>query len=458
MADDLVRRIRFDVTQWNLDRIHKLADTIARREKGVGDFLGLPERLRKEVLTLRGSANALIDMADQDFGGDVDAFLDDLGKLRDGLEGVAKTLRGETSKARQLQAELFEPLSDRPDVKSRLVNAAEALMRKLTLANYWEDRTECEALFAEYVELLRGIALRSARFGDEDLSIGDLFLIADGLPSVWGEIQGWRWQSVAVPSQIEQSRATEAAVLRVGFPEWTIWALPLLQHEFGHIAIKRLNLDQRGVDPAVLADALAVLAAGPAYACATLLLRLDPGLVDFAPRDAAVRSATIVNMLRAIADQANCGPVGQLAKRLEDEWRLAVRESGGVAEAFDEMLASSEWKDALELGGTAVPVVAAGNGRFQPYWIAKWGTVSGWADDLRQGKLENLELAEVDGKDEAKPSLNLVLNAAWLARVRPDGKNDANSVEVELIGKRAAERMLAYIRAPAQTKPTSLRG
>jgi hypothetical protein len=459
LPDDLVRKIRFDVTQWNLERIQRLAETIARREEGVGEFLQMPERLWEEVLSLRAAANKLIESADDDFRGDLDAFREGLRELRDEIESLLTTLRREKATAGALQAQLFDSLSERPDVKLYLVRAAGEVGRRLTRENYWTERGSCDSLFSEYVELLRGVALRSARFGDEDLSIGDLFLIADGLPSVWGPIEGWRWQSLAVPSRLDQSSSTEAMVLRVGFPEWTIWALPLLQHEFGHIVVKRMKLDPSGAESAVLADALAVLVVGPAYACATLLLRLDPAAVDYAS-EVALRSATIINALRAVAKDAGLEPVTRLVQRLEDEWRVAVKDARGSVGALDEALKSSDWQTALATGRSAIPGLANGGGSSQPRWVEKWATVSAWADQLRQGNADEMDLAAVDGKDEERPSLNLVLNAAWLARVRPDPKDDADAVQVETIGKTAVTRMLEYIRAPllSAKKPTGVRG
>src|SRR5262249_49947527 len=201
--------------------------------------------------------------------------------------------------------------------------------------------------FSAYVDLLLGIALRSARFGDEDVSIGELFLIADGLPSAWPRVDGWAWQSLAVPSWIDQTHSTEAMVLRVGFPEWTIWALPLLQHEFAHIFANRPGNDKlRGakVDAVALADALAVLAAGPAYAFATLLLRLDPATVRPGRPETKLRAATIIGALRTIATDADLGQVVALADRLEREWLLAVEEAGGSTAAQQDAFDPKVWK------------------------------------------------------------------------------------------------------------------
>jgi hypothetical protein len=446
LADDgLVLTTRLAVTQRNLRRINELTKTIARREAGVDELLSLPDEFRDRAADLLNRMGALrtraVAIDDQD-------LVDAIGDVDVMIRELWSDLRERAKEARRLRGELFEPLGDRQDVKDFLVGAAEEIRRTLTRENYWRQRDRCEALFSEYVDLLHGIALRSARFGDEDLSIGELFLIADGLPSVWGRIQGWSWQSVAVPSWLDQKRSTEAMVLRIGFPEWTIWALPLLQHEFAHIFVKRKQLGAGDADAVALADALAVLMAGPAYVCATLLLRLDPAAVDAGRPEVALRSATIVGTLRTVAEDAKLAPVVQLAKRLESEWRIAVRDAGGSTDALDEAFDSSTWKQALEVARSERP---NGGGNDQPSWVEKWATVSTWADMLAAGTTDEIDMAAEDATDrERRLSLTLMLNAAWLARVRPEPAHDASAQDMEIIGKRAFKRMLEHTRAPVR--------
>src|SRR5205807_1365139 len=94
-------------------------------------------------------------------------------------------------------------------------------------------------LYDEYVNVLQGVALRDAGYGDKDLGIGELFLIADELPKVWGSVGGWAWGSLALPSRLEHTAASAAKLLRLGFPEWTVWALPLVQYGLGHVFVSQ---------------------------------------------------------------------------------------------------------------------------------------------------------------------------------------------------------------------------
>jgi hypothetical protein len=447
LANGLVLNTRLDVTQRNLRRINELAKTIARREAGVNDLLSMPNQFRVQAQALIGTVNTLKERA-LEIGDE--ALYDEIGSVESTLKGLWTDAGKQAKEADRLRAQLFEPLGDRQDVQDFLVGAAEEMRSTLTTENYWKQRARCEALFSEYVDLLHGIALRSARYGDEELSIGELFLVADELPRVWGRIEGWTWQSLAVPSWLDQNRSTEAMVLRIGFPEWTIWALPLLQHEFAHIFVKRKQLSTAETDAVALADALAVLVAGPAYVSATLLLRLDPGAVSAEQPEVGLRAATIVRTLSTIAENAELAPVVKLAKRLEEEWRAAVVDAGGSSEAQEEAFGSAAWQVALEVARSKLLGFSTnGGGNPQPLWATKWATISAWADSLVADRVEDIDLASEDGDDrERRPSLTLILNAAWLARIRPDPAHDAARRDVEAIGERAVKRMLDHLRAP----------
>jgi hypothetical protein len=443
-----VLKTRLEVTQRNLRRINELAKTIARREAGVNDLLSMPNEFRAQAQALIGTVNTLKDRA-LEIGDD--ELYDEIGRIEATLKSLWTDAGKQAKGADRLRAQLFEPLGDRQDVQDFLVGAAEEIRSTLTAENYWKQRARCEALFSEYVDLLHGIALRSARYGDEELSIGELFLVADELPHVWGRIEGWTWQSLAVPSWLDQTRSSEAMVLRIGFPEWTIWALPLLQHEFAHIFVKRKQLSTAETDAVALADALAVLVAGPAYVCATLLLRLDPGAVSAERPEVGLRAATILRTLSTVAENAELAPVVKLAQRLEEEWRAAVADAGGSSEAQEEALGSAAWQVALEVARSKLLGLSAtnGGGNPQPLWASKWATVSAWADSLAADHVDDIDLAAEDADDrERRPSLTLILNAAWLARIRPEPAHDAAARDVEAIGERAVKRMLDHMRAP----------
>lgn len=454
MPDGLVLRTRLAVTQRNLERVNDLNATIDRREQGMSDLLSGPEELKKhfEQVWAPFEALSMIERGLED-----ENFTNQLDKLYGVLRSHQRSIKKAASEATALRTELFDQLYERQDVKDYLVRQAEEKRSALGAENYWDKRSECERLFSEYVDVLRGIALRGARFGDQDLALGDFFRIADELPRVWGRPNSWSWDSLVVPALLEVSHSTDVNILHVGFPEWTIWALPLIQHEFGHMFLDRVtgsaDADASSIRTSMVADALACLVTGPAYACASLLLRLDPAAVTLGA-DVALRSATILATLQAVAAEvSDLGPVQKLAERLGAEWRVAVDAAGGSADAFDAALGSDDCREAVD---QARDTLRDCKGALDPHWPENWGRISSWADALADGTPDQMDIAEEDFRDRDRASLVLVLNAAWLARVRPDPRHDAPPEKVEEIGRLATTSMLEHLppQEPRQIKQT----
>jgi hypothetical protein len=457
---DLVVRTRVAVAQRNLARVVDLAATIARGESGLAGFLQLPEELTTKVRKLLQQVREL-KVKLTPYETDLPDLVTGLSEMETGLSQELADLRGKSDVAGRLQSALLTLPGERKDVADFLLQKADELARSLNEQNYWSQAERCEGLFYEYVDLLRGVALRNAGFGDEEVMLSDLFLIADRLPSLWGRVEGWAWRSLAVPSRTERNASTEAMVLRIGFPEWTIWALPLVQHEFGHVFVKRgrllSGLPGQDSEAAQLADALATLVTGPAYACAALMLRLDPGAVRDAGSYAALRSATILATLQSEAAQDS--PLEMLTERLRVEWRDAVAGASGATKALDQALASPEVAGIVKRARQVIPGVGPGGMPASPFWAERWGTIASWANKLKQGDGAGIDLlAEERPGDDRPLALAMLLDAAWLARVSVTADDDAKPKQLELVARTAIDQMLAGTRPPAPTKPTNLGG
>ena len=138
-----------------------------------------------------------------------------------------------------------------------------------------EASKESQAIFAEYVDFLSGLALRDAGF-DESIS-----RMAEYLIRTYKTNRAPIYEWMALPTTGRETVAkTLARIIRVGFPEWTVWALPFTAHAFWHVTARH---DFAGDLPDIperfqtcLADAFATYTMGPAYAYACFFLSLNP--------------------------------------------------------------------------------------------------------------------------------------------------------------------------------------
>ena len=204
---------------------------------------------------------------------------------------------------------------------------------------------KCEELFAEYLDLVRGVLVRDAGLDR------DLFRIADDLVRRT-TISEYRWESLTIPASRERRHMTAARLIRIGFPEWTVWMVPLAAGELGFIFADRYrDLDSEVIDAsfddvvrgragpdgsegeppideaevrAWVADAFATCVTGPAYVWAAMLLRADPtSTVD------QRRVAVMVDVLELLASGLYDpdGAFGEVADRTRAYWRVAVAQA-----------------------------------------------------------------------------------------------------------------------------------
>ena len=89
-----------------------------------------------------------------------------------------------------------------------------------TLAQVWsayrDAEVESRTLFAEYLDLVRGVLLRDAGFDNE------LCHISDALIRSWGRFRT-TMAALTILASHERDEASVARLIRIGFPEWTIW-------------------------------------------------------------------------------------------------------------------------------------------------------------------------------------------------------------------------------------------
>jgi len=147
----------------------------------------------------------------------------------------------------------------------------------------WRDYHEmledkARPLFAEYVDFVGGLAVRENALEDRVCQMTDVLLRE--LPHVTAN-------ALAVPARQAALSTIMKSVIKVGFPEWTVWGIPLVGHEVGLSIAEndpgiKSHVEQQGfkmseaLQKSLFADIFATYTLGPAYACAAILLRLEP--------------------------------------------------------------------------------------------------------------------------------------------------------------------------------------
>jgi len=153
-------------------------------------------------------------------------------------------------------------------------------------------RLGCEPLFRECLAFLHGSLVRTAGL-DEGLCG-----IADALLDDLSKRTGVPWGRFTLLAE-KEFFGDMAEIVRLRFPEISIWSLPIAAHEFGHFVGPKIEVPVPGGNPrypfqAILereqkkdsrswslmheqfADIFATYTLGPAFACACILLRFDP--------------------------------------------------------------------------------------------------------------------------------------------------------------------------------------
>ena len=302
------------------------------------------------------------------------------------------------------------------------------------LSGYWQQlsdhKRKCGDLFKESLNFFGGALLRSIE------RIDGLCKVADALLLQLSKQAGVEWNRFTILA--EGSFFTEATgIIRLPFPDYSIWNLPVAVHELGHYVgprivksdgtypfqIKRQQIVASYTDAAEaerqksfwqedFSDLFAIYAIGPAYACACLVTAFSPtdgtACKDGREHPAhAKRAYLMLEMLRGIGQNQ----YANLAKHLTDLWKRNLKAAGHttclqeadlpqldnrVAEIYSilALAPSVEYKD--------------------------WTRASELADGLKANK-------SVGQLTKSTDSIADVLNAAWLWRI-----NQANVSDTQL--------------------------
>jgi hypothetical protein len=477
MPDGLILRIRTEALLASLEKIKKILESAPDRK---ADLATLDRRLQNVTERLRTAYEAVakVQVALQfkdssqetaDSAGSIQADLkrileevrsgqNDIAMMRQKCFHIQGTEFG-TAVEESLKARTDAPLNALTDLQARLNDAA------TTLDQEWPRflrRARCvsENIFAEYIEFLGGLALRDAGF---DMQISQL---AEEVVRTYSV--GRNVGMLAIPARQQAMAMTLARIIRVTFPDWTIWSLPSTAYEFWRvvaqkdlttalrIALRKLTNKNDTVEPRFaecLGDAFATYTLGPAYAFFCICLQLDPtaaysgsrvvpggketewdcgedidkpdgqtgaaaasgGTAPPAYPGDSVRVRAILHMLELMDSKGpDLDPAYKAVRdTLFDAWTTAVEQSS--AKPSPNELAAYQ----ADAGRVSLLVEALWNTpdikTSASFTIQVWNEVQTWVEPLLNGTPEEIQ-------KPAGAELRHVLNAVWLARVDPRWK------------------------------------
>ena len=366
----------------------------------------------------------------------VERAISQLDRVRDRLHEMTAWsyagLGGDSAPSRETLDETIQKTA------KQLRNRLEAAGDEQQAAEAWgvvlgEVAPSIPALYQDYVDLLRGLALRDLGLDDGMCAIVDQLM--RGVDA--GQIS--RWRSLTVPSLDDTISVDMAKIIRLGFGDWSLWSLPLTAAQYGKMLLGHQALEaefgimeeaQQQFGPAyplLVADAFATYVMGPAYASAAIVLKLDPraavepvGEGQIAKPDQE-RAIVILDMLDRL-DSEEDGVFESHRVVLSSEWDSALTQVGNTNRvAADRRATLVEFTERMFKtieGAAANPI---------PYDETWYAPASGWRENLlewyemwknREADPEApQELIDVSSLENTERDFRHVLNAAWLGRL-----------------------------------------
>lgn len=232
----------------------------------------------------------------------------------------------------------------------------------------WKDIQATEGLIVnlqrEASEYIGGVLLRQQGLDCEPKEVGlagedgpSLCALADRLFREYAERSGVNWSAVTVPG-ISSFVARKTEIIRTEFPDWSLWNLPVMAHEFGHLVafatpeFQAFQAKQRSVlgenNPRVrhldefFADLFAVYTLGPAFAACVILLQFNPVQAHLTS-DTHPTQAERVEVILAALRRMNQKPpdarvYDEVIASLAQGWQNAIQQCGLEGQALQTKL------------------------------------------------------------------------------------------------------------------------
>ena len=346
--------------------------------------------------------------------------------VRSGTRAIG-VLQRETETA--LQDHLIAAVENQIEAATTLLDAVTDAATPAQIQAAWQQQrtlfAESQQFFAEYVELLTGLALRDSGFDRGIAEISDA-LIRRGIAG---------WYSLTIPSHKPPEALTRSGFIHLGFPEWSPWALPLAAFDVGRLESRKGDLPAfvtARVDAGFrrfdvengLADSIATYLVGPAYAWATVI-QFDPGAGFVDRRGASRRLQAILATLRTLDDPATPTdqPFGTIATELQEAWQAALDEAGDAKPSDAEVTEAGREVDEAETASWVAELKAS----YRPRAMRSddWQAVTDLADALR-------------AEEETQPpdDLRAILNAGWKVRMEDKLDRSGDDAPLQALGER----------------------
>jgi hypothetical protein len=407
----------------------------------------------------------------------LDALLDSLHRVSNELQestwaGATRSEMLEESLWRGLETTLIKQINNITDELKRrkaTIGADDAAL-SAAWTGYLKILGKSRTILQECLEVIGTLAIRN-----KDLDKRILYMADELIRSCLKLTTGDEYRYLTTHGMEGTFTKTSARIIRLRFPDWTIWDLPLAAHELGHVLVNQRRDEEKACDeenrvyePFVmkqrdslvehdleltkttsdisakqwaearvhefLAEGFATYTMGPAYASSAILLRLDPAVnAKEGQPSHAQRAYLILSMLGWMSATSKLqDPFSVIIGRLRKDWDTVMNHvnSTGKPSRADETwleglvqaLGGELWKK--DLRGTAMyPLTGDRQG-----WTRAGSLAANWKTQLDQSQ-------ELVCPDDFPGSMRDVLNAAWLCRLQIEGSSEDQASKFNKLAK-----------------------
>lgn len=278
------------------------------------------KHIRGHIESNESSSDPASDICDCTDSESLKGLIDEITKMmhivtdshRNASSGIHELVKGFVSLGGTQQYDLGNHITRRC---GQVTEGIAALRGKLEIPGGYRDRWKefdgmvevlVRPLFTEYVDFVSGLAIRDNALDDRICSMTD-----ELLEELY---EGHLGGSLVVPASQAALGQVLQSVIKLGFPEWTIWGIPLVGHEVGlkvppaNVRLAELLKEDKrygigaGLRASLLADAFAAYTLGLCYAHAVMRLRLQP-FRESPPDPDQPRDADRARVILAVLDR-----------------------------------------------------------------------------------------------------------------------------------------------------------